>query len=1048
MTIRFPWLYLEFIFRTIRKKKARAILGFLGMMVSVSLIVSMNVLIDSLAADSLALATASAGEVDIEFELVTADTHNVFKWALDINITRQLEINNKTNDGSWDGDTLTKQGFFRPWFNETELINIYSQQPELRGVTPRLIIDSDYVRTSSEYSEPFPTSLIFTDMTKEDELDIGALINYFSNEQVIKPEDKQAFILPSAARSLNVSSGDRVEVELFPFGQDDPKNRSEILGLNGTINVTIASVVKNQERFESGLSNAILLDYGMLPTILQNYNLTTTTIANQVVGVFPDVGGVQGGDTYNYRDLEGMKARTLKIGEHLSTLLPYDPIFPAEEQEFHIMFSIAFPRVQAILFIAEISTIARVLLDFMAAIALIIGGVLIYSLQTVSVEERIRDFAIMRTVGGKTRQIWLMVAIEGLSIVTLGSVAGIFLSLGLTPFFLRVIGFGELTLVISEISVITGLVAGLGIGIVSSFLPAYKATATNIVKGLDPLRQSIPEVKFSRERGIHLGLLTLGIFLSIAAGVVVVAIPQALASGGFIWLAFLIFGLLLVLLIGLDLISVSLLIPVMEFLFSLPLELFRRTRKVKDIVVRSLRRNRRRTTATAVMFSLSFAFVFFVGVNMEVNAATAEYDSTMANGSDVVITSQRSGFFFFFFGGRDKVYFQEGAGEQIKSSFLAQQSHRLGNGSSELERYKQSLSCTEVTPDLSYARTVYSLQEGNETKEYDASVRIGDASLFDTLAANVYGIAPNFLDIIYNKLTFSQGSINDVKAVAEGELNTAVISTGLAKEFSLKKGDPFRLSISTFNATYDILDLTVKAVLDDAPGFSGFTTETGFGGSDVWISQATWSSLRQIIHSEQAPLAPFGDLPIQKIFFKIEDPEGNSEFELELGIKLGEYLSIYYPDSGNAVTAEEVENAQESAASGQALFSTIMSLAVIISFFGLMSSMYSSVQESQFEIGVLKSMGLKNGDVRNYLIFESTILTLSSGACGALIGYILAYTFEFQTASFGDSPIIFIVPWFLLAFLFVTSLIVGILGAVIPGRIVVSKNPVEILRRV
>ena len=202
---------------------------------------------------------------------------------------------------------------------------------------------------------------------------------------------------------------------------------AEILSLNGTINVTIASVVKNQERFESGLSNAILLDYDMLPVIFQSYNITSNAaIANQVVGVFPDVGGVQGGDTYNYRDLEGMKAKTLKIGERLSTLLPYDPIFPVEEQEFHIMFSIAFPRVQAILFIAEISTIARVLLDFMAAIALIIGGVLIYSLQTVSVEERIRDFAIMRTVGIKRRQIWIMVAVEGLSIVTLGTLAGIF----------------------------------------------------------------------------------------------------------------------------------------------------------------------------------------------------------------------------------------------------------------------------------------------------------------------------------------------------------------------------------------------------------------------------------------------------------------------------------------------------------------------------------------------------------------------------------------------------------------------------------------------
>ncbi|UCE13552.1 MAG: FtsX-like permease family protein, partial [Candidatus Heimdallarchaeota archaeon] len=336
----------------------------------------------------------------------------------------------------------------------------------------------------------------------------------------------------------------------------------------------------------------------------------------------------------------------------------------------------------------------------------------------------------------------------------------------------------------------------------------------------------------------------------------------------------------------------------------------------------------------------------------------------------------------------------------------------------------------------------------NSTKELDARISIGDASLFDTTSGSLYGIDANFLDVIYEKFSFSLGNLNDIKDLTEGEVNTVIISTALVKDFSLQKGDPLHLQIDGGNATYDYLNLTVKAALNAAPGFSGFSTSSGFfSGSDVLVSQATWSKLREIIHSEKD--GPFGDLPIERIFFKIEDPETGPDpkFELDLSIKLGEFLSIHYPDSDNDVTLEEVEDAKAAARSGQTLFSTIMSLAVIISFFGLISSMYSSVQESQFEIGVMKSMGLKNSDVRNYLIFESTILTLSSGACGAVIGYILAYTFEFQTASFGDSPIIFVVPWFLLTFLFVTSIVVGVLGAVIPGRIVVRKSPVEILRR-
>ncbi|MHA2327469.1 MAG: ABC transporter permease, partial [Candidatus Hodarchaeales archaeon] len=924
MVLRIPWYYAEFIIRNIRKKKARAILGFLGMMVSVSLIVSMNVLIDSLAADSLKLATASAGETDLVFELVTADSHNAFSWALDINITNQLEINSVINPTGWDGSSLTKNGLFKSWFNATELLEIFNKESKLRGVTPRLIIDSEYVRTSSNRSEPFPTTVIFSDMSREDELDIGALVSTSNNDQIPLLRINETYILSSAARSLNVSRGSSIDLEVFPFGIEDKNNRSEVLKLNGSLTVRIADIVKNQERYGAALSNALFMDYTMIPIIFNHYNLSSDAIiANQVVGILPDVGGIQGGNIYNYRDLEGMESKTLEIGEHLTNQIPHDPVFPTEEQEYHIMFSVKFPRVQAILAIAQISTIARVLLDFMGAIALVIGGVLIYSLQTVSVEERIRDFSIMRTVGVKRLQIWIMVAIEGFSIVILGSFMGIFLSLGLASFFIQRFGFGEITIVISEISILTGLIAGLTIGILSSFLPAYRATSTNIVKGLDPMRQSIPEAKFSRERGVNFTLLGLGIMLTITAAIVVIAIPQVLFGGGFIWLAFLIFGLLLVLLIGMDLISVALLIPVMEFIFSLPLELTKRTRKVKDIVVRSLRRNRRRTTATAVMFSLSFAFVFFVGVNLEINSATAEWDAIMANGGDVVLTSQSSGFFFFVFGNQDKFYFQSGFGEQIKNDYLNYQKHRVD--STTLKRYNQSLTFTEVTPSLSYARTLVSFTEGNETKEYDANIRIGDASLFDTQSADIFGISPNFLDVIYPRIIFSQGSIDDVKKIAEGELNTAVISSGLASEFSLNVGDHFRLRLSTFNATYDILDLSVKAILDAAPGFSGFSTGTGFGGSDVWVSQNTWKVLREIIHSEREPVAPFGDIPIQRIFYKIQDPmNGNDpDFELELGASLGEYLSVHYPDTDNDVTSEQIQEARISAASGQALFITI-----------------------------------------------------------------------------------------------------------------------------
>ena len=73
------------------------------------------------------------------------------------------------------------------------------------------------------------------------------------------------------------------------------------------------------------------------------------------------------------------------------------------------------------------------------------------------------------------------------------------------------------------------------------------------------------------------------------------------------------------------------------------------------------------------------------------------------------------------------------------------------------------------------------------------------------------------------------------------------------------------------------------------------------------------------------------------------------------------------------------------------LMEVILSFTIMISIFGLVSNMYAIMLERKFEVGILRSMGMKTRNVRNMFLIESMILLLSSGILGVIIGTFTGY---------------------------------------------------------
>jgi putative ABC transport system permease protein len=116
-----------------------------------------------------------------------------------------------------------------------------------------------------------------------------------------------------------------------------------------------------------------------------------------------------------------------------------------------------------------------------AGIALFVGSFVIANTLSITIAQRVREFATLRTLGATRRQILREVILEALVIGLLGSIVGLFLGLGLAELLNRVFKAVGIDLptagtVFKERTVVVSLVVGTVITLLASLRPALRAT--------------------------------------------------------------------------------------------------------------------------------------------------------------------------------------------------------------------------------------------------------------------------------------------------------------------------------------------------------------------------------------------------------------------------------------------------------------------------------------------------------------------------------------------------------------------------------------------
>jgi putative ABC transport system permease protein len=196
--------------------------------------------------------------------------------------------------------------------------------------------------------------------------------------------------------------------------------------------------------------------------------------------------------------------------------------------------------------------------DFLLAfggIALFVGSFVIANSLSITIAQRTRELATLRTLGASRRQVRRSIVIEGVAIGAIASVAGIGVGLGLGVGLFKLFDAVGFTLpnnglVLHNRTIIVALVVGILVTVLASLRPAFRATR---VPPIAAVREGseLPPGRFAKYRPIGSALLTVlgfalliyglfahglgtkGVLLSMGVGTLLIFLGVALLAARF-----------------------------------------------------------------------------------------------------------------------------------------------------------------------------------------------------------------------------------------------------------------------------------------------------------------------------------------------------------------------------------------------------------------------------------------------------------------------------------------------------------------------------------
>jgi ABC-type antimicrobial peptide transport system permease subunit len=801
-----------------------------------------------------------------------------------------------------------------------------------------------------------------------------------------QPDFGECVILWNVAEIFNVSIGDMIYLEYQQYNLD----------------VKVVSICKQDLKFFQFETSLILLNLEQAQQFLNR--------DNQINFIYGTIKNPQ--FVYDASDLDKTTKNLREIGSRIQERLDINS------------YAVAMPKLEELSNGQFILMTITIIFWFITILSMLITGILINSILSTSVEERIREFGIFRVVGGKKSLPIKMVLFEGLIIGVLGSIIGVIIGVIFTPsvvsalFSLTNFPFLTKDFVINPSTIILEFLIGAITSLVIALLPALKSANQNLIKSITPFQTKEEGWDVKKEGSMNVKSFLAGIAIATIGMVVFVLLPNIIVVGGFMMIAGLFIGMLTCILIGLVFASVGL-IPIIERVFLGIVAPF--IKKYRNIIRISLKRYGRRNTGTIVMFSISFSFIFFITSVTQMQSDTMSRFLTFQYGSDLVLSNQ--GYApdnALTMGMVDELKTLPGVENvavslyntydltSILSTVFSSSQGLMGGGSSSEEAITNIFEF--------YAREA-------ETK---FQVTAADIANFDEIEAAFIGIDKSFYELVDKKLiiwTSPNSGFNYSFSNLFEQNNTCIIAQSIASILGIYDvGEYVRLSFynpQKPDQPGNISLYKVVGICGGMPGYWNFgSTEASAYGGGIMVSLDNYAKMMEITDYGKP------DMIVDKIFVNLIDKsQENVESTME------DISSIYQDKSFSIDDVVSKVNFMNSVMERQStLMEVILLFTIMISIFGLVSNMYAIILERKFEIGILRSMGMKKKNVRNMFLIESLVLMLSAGAMGTIIGTYCAFLLETNMALMTEMPATFSIPYDTLFRVFGLAILVGVIG--------------------
>ena len=591
----------------------------------------------------------------------------------------------------------------------------------------------------------------------------------------------------------------------------------------------------------------------------------------------------------------------------------------------------------------DLSFLSITLLVF-AGVSLFVGGFLIFNTFSITVAQRTREFAMLRTLGASRRQLVTSVIAEAAFVGIVGSVAGLLggflFAAGISALFKSFgIDLPNQGTVLATRTVIVALVVGMTVTLISALFPALRATRVTPMAAI--AEGELPE---ARGRG---RLLT-------AAALLLVVLGLALTSYGLFGglesssrAAGLMGGGAVLVILGVAIFSPLLVRPLASAV-GLPIE------KLTGLTGRLARENavrkpgRTAATAAALMIGVAlvaFVTVFAAGISSSIDDAI---DKSFAG--DIVLQNQ--------------------------------------DGFSPIP-----VRAGEAVRDLDGVQTVSSLSGIQaDVRGVGKSERIG-------------GVDPATVGQVL-KFEWAEGSDATIEGLGRGD---AVIDDAWGTSNDIGVGD----KLSVLTPTGERVELTVRGrIKDNADLFGSFLV--------------TQEALQRDFGNEQASIT----------FMALA--EGAKPKKVQAAAT--KVIERDFPSVEVQNQTELKESQRASIQQAVALIYALLSLAVIVSLFGIVNTLALSIFERTREIGLLRAVGMSRRQVKRVIRYEAVITALIGAVLGMVLGIVFSVLVSRPLADEGFSLSF---PVLTLFILLVLAALAGVLAAILPARRASKLNVLE-----